>query len=98
MSCVLRLADLNWSVNWIELQKHFKDLLKIIKVLIQKGSKKIVTAQTHGDFHAANMLIEKDHFWLIDWEYSSRRQIAYDALVYSLASRFPRNLKSAVHI
>ena len=85
------------KVNAIEhLQQTLKDLLKIIKVLIQKGPKKIVTAQTHGDFHAANMLIEKDHFWLIDWEYSSRRQIAYDALVYSLASRFPRDLNKRI--
>lgn len=85
------------KVNAIEdLQQTLNNLLKIIKVLLQKGPKKIVTAQTHGDFHAANILIEKDHFWLIDWEYSSRRQIAYDALVYSLASRFPRDLNKRI--
>jgi thiamine kinase-like enzyme len=85
------------KVNAIEdLQQTLNNLLKIIKVLLQKGPKKIVTAQTHGDFHAANILMEKDHFWLIDWEYSSRRQIAYDALVYSLASRFPRDLNKRI--
>ena len=85
------------KINAIEdLQQTLKNHLKIIKILIQKGSKKIVTAQTHGDFHAANILIEKDHFWLIDWEYSSRRQIAYDALVYSLDSRFPRDLNKRI--
>ena len=85
------------KVNAIEdLEQTLNNLLKIIKVLVQKGPKKIVTAQTHGDFHAANILIEKDYFWLIDWEYSSRRQIAYDALVYSLASRFPKDLNKRI--
>ena len=32
----------------------------------------------------------------INWEYSSRRQIAYDALVYSLASRFPKDLNKRI--
>ena len=30
--------------------------------------------------------------WLIDWEYSDRRQVGYDALVFMLRARFPRGL------
>jgi len=85
------------NVNTTEdLQLILSNLLEIINVLLQKGPIKIVTAQTHGDFHAANILIEKDHFWLIDWEYTSRRQIAYDALVYCLGSRLPRDLNKRI--
>jgi hypothetical protein len=58
------------------------------------GSKPIVTALTHGDFQPANILLNADGVWLIDWEYSARRQIGYDALVYALAARFPSGLSA----
>lgn len=46
----------------------------------------------HGDFQPANILADGDRPWLIDWVYSARRQIGYDALVYVLRSRFPGGL------
>lgn len=52
----------------------------------------ITTVQSHGDFQPANILVYNEKAWLIDWEYTNRRQTAYDGLVYSLASRFPAGL------
>lgn len=48
---------------------------------------RIVTAVTHGDFQPGNILLNQDGIWLIDWEYSARRQSGYDALVFMLGSR-----------
>jgi len=54
----------------------------------------IETVWAHGDFHPANILMSDDRtrIWLIDWEYSTRRQASYDGLVYALKSRFPKGL------
>lgn len=49
-------------------------------------------ARTHGDFQPANMLVDQEKVWLIDWEYSAQRQSTYDWLVFGLNSRFPHGL------
>lgn len=59
-------------------------------------SRRFVLAQTHGDFQPANILVNEAGHWLIDWEYSQRRQVLYDALVYGLAARSPRGLADRV--
>ncbi len=53
----------------------------------QKGSSCISTVQAHGDFQPANILVGDGGPWLIDWEYTMRRQLDYDALVFVLYSR-----------
>lgn len=57
-----------------------------------RGCYQITTAITHGDFQPANILLNEDGVWLIDWEYSAQRQAGYDALVFASQSRFPRGL------
>ena len=52
----------------------------------------LTTSLSHGDFQPANILVDDDNVWLIDWEYSDRRQTGYDTLVFLLHSRFPRGL------
>ena len=54
----------------------------------------ITTVLCHGDFQPANILLNADGPWLIDWEYATRRQAAYDLLVYALSSRFPKGIAS----
>ena len=58
----------------------------------------IETAYTHGDFQEANILVpnfdEEQSVYLIDWEYSARRSIYYDALVMGLNSRSPKGLSN----
>ena len=56
----------------------------------------IVTSQSHGDFQPANVLVTEQGGWLIDWERTDKRQIAYDALVYTLNSRMPQGLAHRV--
>ena len=54
------------------------------------------TVQSHGDFQPANVLADGDRAWLIDWEYTGRRQRAYDPLTFALRSRFPAGLAKRV--
>jgi hypothetical protein len=56
----------------------------------------VTIVQSHGDFQPANILKEGELVWLIDWEYTRPRQAAYDGLVYSLQSRFPKDLGKRV--
>ncbi|MCB0108953.1 MAG: phosphotransferase [Caldilineaceae bacterium] len=50
------------------------------------------TVLTHGDFQAANILVNSDGVWLIDWEYTARRQRQYDLFVFALNARAPHGL------
>ncbi len=49
--------------------------------------KMIALATTHGDFQVANILLDKDNIWLIDWENAKKRSVYYDALTFSLYAR-----------
>jgi len=60
--------------------------------MAQAKSETVVTALTHGDWQPANILLNADGVWVIDWEYAARRQVGYDALVWGLNGRFPQGL------
>ncbi|TMA30935.1 MAG: hypothetical protein E6J79_20785, partial [Deltaproteobacteria bacterium] len=60
------------------------------------GPSSIATAETHGDFQPGNVLVAGDAIWLIDWEYTARRQSGFDLLTYGLAARFPAGLATRV--
>jgi choline/ethanolamine kinase len=64
-----------------------KDLLELNKIIRHRQNKEIVVARTHGDFQPANILLGEEQTWLIDWEYTAERQIAYDGLVLALEAR-----------
>ena len=63
-----------------------------IKALLPACGNRLPTVLAHGDFQPANILVNADRLWLIDWEYSGRRQAAYDVLTFRLGSRFTRGL------
>lgn len=67
-------------------------LVARIKALLPAGGHRLPTVLAHGDFQPANILVDADRLWLIDWEYSGRRQAAYDVLTFILKSRFTRGL------
>jgi len=73
-----------------------KDLRALREILNSCQHKKIIIAQTHGDFQPANILLGEVRTWLIDWEYTAERQIAYDGLVFALKARFPLGLEHRV--
>ncbi len=52
----------------------------------------VTTALTHGDFQAANVLVENGNIWIIDWEYASRRSADFDLLTYITGARSPTGL------
>jgi aminoglycoside phosphotransferase len=67
-------------------------LVAMIRALLPACGNCLPTVVTHGDFQPGNILVEADRLWLIDWEYSGRRQAAYDLLTFRLESRFTRGL------
>jgi aminoglycoside phosphotransferase len=69
-----------------------ESLVARIKALLPAGGNRLPTVMAHGDFQPANILVDADRIWLIDWEYSGRRQAAYDVLTFMLESRFTRGL------
>ncbi len=72
---------------------HFADqLCELAKRREPSQGWSITTALTHGDFQPANILVKENNVWLIDWEYSDRRQAGYDLLVLATNARSPSNL------
>ena len=61
----------------------------------------VPTAITHGDFQPGNIFAPYNSLdctvHIIDWEYSSRRCIWYDAMVFELRSRFPAGLHRRIN-
>ncbi len=56
----------------------------------------IKIALTHGDFQPANILINNQNIWLIDWEYAEERIWCYDALVFQCESRISHQITKQV--
>ncbi|MCK4826019.1 hypothetical protein KA005_60285, partial [bacterium] len=73
-----------------------KDLSELNKIIGCRQNKEVVVAQTHGDFQPANILLGEEQAWLIDWEYTAERQIAYDWLVFALGARSSLGLEQSV--
>jgi aminoglycoside phosphotransferase len=74
------------------LERTIEGLLAQIQAVQPEMNATILTALTHGDFQPANIIANGSAVWLIDWEYTGRRQAAYDALTFGLHSRFPSGL------
>ena len=58
----------------------------------------IELVQSHGDFQPANILVDNidQQLYLIDWEYTAKRSVHYDALVFASQCRFPQELSVRV--
>lgn len=69
------------------LRENLKRLVLKLKYIAGKMTGDISTVQAHGDFQPGNILVGDGGPWLIDWEYTTRRQFGYDGLVYALSSR-----------
>jgi hypothetical protein len=51
-------------------------------------------AYCHGDFHQGNIISNEDNYWILDWEHSGEKQIAYDFLIMLLESRVESGFSS----
>ncbi len=71
---------------------------EIVQTLVRYGDEPVPTVQSHGDFQPANLLWDGSQTWLIDWEFSTRRQERYDQLVFELGSRWPSGLAQRMKV
>lgn len=67
-------------------------IVQKLACISNKTRDEIILVQTHGDFQPGNILLGDGGPWLIDWEYTNRRQIGYDAIVYALETRHSKGL------
>ncbi len=76
---------------------------RLTAALADSSDVALETAQTHGDFQPANILVADlktqdartdAQFWIIDWEYAGRRQRDYDWLVFHAHARRGSGLAS----
>jgi hypothetical protein len=74
---------------------------RLLEYIVTEAEEVITTVQSHGDLQPANILVNVagtnvHRMYLIDWEYSARRSVYYDALVFTTRSRFPHGLAERV--
>lgn len=87
-------ANLEEMLNQLRNRFGDRNLLcsTCIAPLVEAASSlgRVVVSQSHGDFQAGNVLIQRgtQRVFLIDWEFSARRMVEYDLLVFGLHSRF----------
>lgn len=79
----IALLDDEMRVNFRNLSER---LFQFAEKLINQYPN-IVTVLSHGDLQPANILVNENVGWLIDWEYSDRRFADYDQLVFGLQAR-----------
>ena len=82
-----------------------KDRIKNILILLIDGLSElndsdIGLVQSHGDFQPANILVGNidEQLYMIDWEYTAKRSVYYDALVFATHCRSPEGLAGRVEV
>ena len=86
------LMDAN-SLLTTDRRRLLKSLLShLSERVFNENHTALITSETHGDFQDANVLVDDDHTWIIDWEYSSRRQTGFDAITSMTQARSPVGL------
>lgn len=93
---VMRINSLLAVNNLLDAGKK-AEIMRVISALhelavFRSGRNRVDTVQSHGDFQPANILRGERQSWLIDWEYTARRQIHYDLLVFLLCTRSPSGM------
>ncbi len=75
-----------------ELLLFLGQLRDMILAAMEDSEQLIPLALSHGDFQAANILLDGSTLWLIDWEYAGLRSLYYDSFCLALNSRFSEGL------
>jgi hypothetical protein len=95
------LVDRLPSVYDQEEKNRIKFVLRRLMANIDANSVyRVELVQSHGDFQPANILISNSsqQLYLIDWEYTAKRSVYYDALVFSTKCRSPKGLARRVEL
>ena len=95
------LVDRLPSVYDQEEKNRIKFVLRRLMANIDANSVyRVELVQSHGDFQPANILISNSsrQLYLIDWEYTAKRSVYYDALVFSTKCRSPKGLARRVEM
>lgn len=72
----------------VDFKKEIINLTSTLATHLNKYSDHVITtAYCHGDFQEGNIIHDGEKTWILDWEYSGRKQIGYDLFVLLLKSR-----------
>ena len=78
-----------------------KDVLELLTIALDRPNEcDIELVQSHGDFQPANILVDNtdQQLYLIDWEYTAKRSVYYDALVFATQCRSPQGLAARIRV
>jgi hypothetical protein len=78
-----------------------KGILELLTTALDGSNEcDIELAQSHGDFQPANILVDNtdQQLYLIDWEYTAKRSVYYDALVFATQCRSPQGLSARIRV
>ena len=99
-----RLGEINHLLPQVsclaeERRKRLTDQARTLAGLAERlfaSAQAVATAQTHGDFQPGNVLVGQGEVWLVDWEYTQRRQAGYDVFTHALLARTGQGLAGRV--
>lgn len=78
-----------------ETYSEIESSVYFLRKILKKYEKQIINlAYCHGDFHMGNILTDSEQYWILDWEYSGERQIAYDLIILLLETRIESGFAS----
>jgi thiamine kinase-like enzyme len=84
------ISYINKSVN-----NNIKQITySLVESLDQYSDNLITMAYCHGDFHQGNILTNGEKFWILDWEFSGKKQIFYDLIILLLGTRMDNGFSS----
>ena len=84
--CIATTKELHY-VN-TEAMRSIRRLVLLLKTILESSQvSQINVAYCHGDFHQGNILVNDEDMWIMDWEYSGEKQIAYDLFLFLMQSR-----------
>jgi len=99
-SCDQYIATLPKPYTQTDKVKIKQVLEQLSTTLVGVSSNTIDLVQSHGDLQAANILVSNfdQQLYLIDWEYTAKRSIYYDALVFATQCRSPQGLSKRIKV
>ena len=80
----------------LDLTMNIQKLINQINISTNKFSASFNLVQSHGDYHAGNILVVNDSFWVLDWECSELRSSFFDPFVFLFGTRIHSDFSSSI--